>query len=170
MVYHMPIFRSLTQKNGAFTNAQTNVMAGDLLFVFWIIGVLDVTMKPLQLQHTDVFLFDITNADDPSYVAHYESPENSTRPFYTLSNITTATPFNLENDFLTAWSREYDLFIAQRRYRMVVRGRIDQYARRFSTDLPYILLGLSLAVKALDKVFHIIHHLKWCHDHDSEHT
>jgi hypothetical protein len=112
-----------------------------------------------------VFLFDITNIDSPSYVAHYESPENSTRPFYTLTNITTVTPFNLENDFLTGWSSKYNIKVAQRSYRLLMRGRKGFYANRFSTSLPYILLALSLAVKALDKIMHAIHHSKWCNGH-----
>ncbi len=119
-------------------------------------------MKTLILHHTDVFLFDITDADNPSYVAHYETPENNTRPFYTLSNISIVTPFNLESDFLTEWSPDYNILGAQRRYRVVVRGRKGYYANRFSTSLPYVLLALSLAVKALDKIMHAIHHSKWC--------
>lgn len=82
-VYHMPIFRSLTPATGTFTSVQTDEMKGVLLFVFWLTGVLELTMKSLMLRHTDVFIFDITSADSPTYVAHYESPENSTRPFYT---------------------------------------------------------------------------------------
>ena len=162
VVYHMPIFQSMTPDNGVFTSMQTDVIKGDLLFVFWMTGVLDITIEPLQIEHTDVFLFDITDIDVPSYIAHYESPENETRPFYTLSNITTVTPFNLENDFVTDWSRKYDIMVAQRRYRLLMRGRKGYYATRFSTSLPYILLGLSLAVKALDKIMHAIHHSKWC--------
>jgi hypothetical protein len=72
------------------------------------------------------------------------------------------TPFNLESDFLTDWSREFDIKVAQRRYRLLMRGRKGYYAARFSTSLPYVLLGLSLAVKALDKIMHAIHH-KWFH-------
>ncbi len=167
VVYHMPVFQSLTPDNGAFTSAQTDVIKGDLLFVFWMTGILEETMETLNLQHADVFLFDVTDIDSPSYVAHYESPENSTRPFYTLRNITTATPFNLENDFLTGWSNKYNVKVAQRTYRLLMRGRKGFYADRFSTSLPYILLGLSLAVKALDKIMHAIHHSKWCNGHEN---
>jgi hypothetical protein len=165
VVYHMPIFHAPSSEKGAFTSTQTGVLKADLVFVFWMTGLLEKTMKTLFLQHTDVFLFDITNLDSPTYVAHYESPENSTRPFYTLSNITAVTPFNLENDFLTEWSNAYNIHVAQRRYRVLMRGRKGLYANRFSTDLPYILLGLSLAVKALDKLMHAIHHTKWCSGH-----
>jgi hypothetical protein len=165
VVYHMPIFNALSSEKGAFTSIQTGVLKGDLVFVFWMTGLLEKTMMTLQLRHTDVFLFDITNLDSPSYVAHYESPENNTRPFYTLSNVTAVTPFNLENDFLTDWSNAYNIKVAQRRYRVLMRGRKGLYANRFSTDLPFILLGLSLAVKALDKLMHAIHHTKWCSGH-----
>jgi hypothetical protein len=165
IVYHMPIFSALSSEKGAFTSIQTGVLKGDLLFVFWMTGLLEKTMRTLQLRHADVFLFDITNLDSPSYVAHYESPENNTRPFYTLSNVTAVTPFNLENDFLTDWSNAYNIKVAQRRYRVLMRGRKGFYANRFSTDLPFILLGLSLAVKALDKLMHAIHHTKWCSGH-----
>jgi hypothetical protein len=165
IVYHMPIFSALSSEKGAFTSIQTGVLKGDLLFVFWMTGLLEKTMRTLQLRHADVFLFDITNLDSPSYVAHYESPENNTRPFYTLSNVTAVTPFNLEHDFLTDWSNAYNIKVAQRRYRVLMRGRKGFYANRFSTDLPFILLGLSLAVKALDKLMHGIHHTKWCSGH-----
>ncbi len=165
VVYHMPIYQSLTSEKGVFTAIQTDVIRGDLVFVFWLTGILEATMTTLNLHHTDVFLFDITNIDSPSYVAHYESPENSTRPFYTLTNVTTVTPFNLENDFLTGWSNKYNIKVAQKSYRLLMRGRKGFYANRFSTSLPYILLALSLAVKALDKIMHAIHHSKWCNGH-----
>jgi hypothetical protein len=165
VVYHMPIFQSLSPETGAFTTKQTDVIKGDLVFVFWMTGLLEKTMETLLLRHTDVFLFDITDVDYPLYVAHYETPENNTRPFYTLSNITTVTPFNLEGDFLTGWSNQYNIKIAQRSYRLLVRGRKGFYANRFSTSLPYVLLGLSLAVKALDKIMHAIHHSRWCDGH-----
>lgn len=162
IVYHMPIFHALTTEKGAFTTVQTGVLKGDLVFVFWMTGLLANTMKNIHLQHTDVFLFDVTDADRPSYVAHYESPENNTRPFYTLANVTAMSPFSLDGDFLTDWSNEYDIKVAQRSYRLLLRGRRGFYANRFSTSLPYVLLGLSLAVKALDKIMHAIHHSKWC--------
>lgn len=164
-VYHMPIFQSLTPDTGAFTSEHTDVMKGVLSFVFWLTGVLGKTMNTLELRHTDVFLFDITDADNPSYVAHFESPENTTRPFYTPTNITTVTPFNLEYDFLSPWDAAQDLVIAQRRYRLLVRGRTGNYANRFSTNLPYILLALSLGVKLVDKLFGALHHSKWCNEH-----
>jgi hypothetical protein len=160
VVYHMPIFRSLTP--GAFTSRPTDVMDGVLLFVFWMTGVLELTMRPLQLRHTDVFLFDITYEDFPEYVAHYESPENETRPFYTPENVTLVGPFDLDGDFVTPWSVEYDMAVAQRRYRMVMRGRTGRYATRFSTGLPYILLGLSLAVKGLEKAMHALRRCAGC--------
>jgi hypothetical protein len=164
-VYHMPIFQSLTPETGAFTSEQTDVLTGVLFFVFWLTGVLELTMQPLELRHTDVFLFDITSFDAPSYVAHYESPENATRPFYTPANITTVTPFNLDYDFLSPWTEAQDLAIAQRRYRLVVRGRTGHYKTRYSTDLPYILLGLSLGVKLVDKLMMALHHSRWCSEH-----
>ena len=162
-VYHMPIFQSMqSPSTGVFTAVPTDIMRGELLFVFWMTGVLELTMTPLNLQHTDVFLFDVSEPDFPTFVAHYESPEQESRPFYRMANISAVNPFTLQGDFQTQWIREYDIPVAQRRYRLLVRGRTDRYATRFSTDLPYILLALSLGVKALDKCMHALHHWKRC--------
>ena len=158
-VYHMPFFEAIDPetKGSIYTSEKTGPMRGDLLFVLWLTGILEVTMKPLKIYHTYIFVFDVTNVDEPTYVAHYESPELDTRPFYNKTNITSVTPFNIQGDFVTPFTKDYDIKIAQRTYRMMARGRTNNYANRFSTSLPYILLGLSLGVKALDKLMHFIH-------------
>jgi hypothetical protein len=151
VVYHMPLFQSLTP--GVLTNVPSDVMRGVLLAVFWMKGLLEHTMKPLELRHTDVFLFDVREPEFPTYVAHYESPEEESRPFYDASNL---TPFNLlldGGDFQTDWLQTPDLPFAQRKYRLLVRGRRGHCTARFSTNLPYVLLGLFLGVKALDLLF-----------------
>jgi hypothetical protein len=44
VVYHMPIFHALTSEKGAFTTMQMGVLKGDLVFVFWMTGLLANTM------------------------------------------------------------------------------------------------------------------------------
>ena len=152
VVYHMPLFQSLTP--GVLTNVPSYEMRGVLLAVFWMKGLLERTLKPLELRHTDVFLFDVREPELPTYIAHYETPEEESRPFYCASNLSGVTPFNLDKgDFQTDWLQTPDLPFAQRKYRLLVRGRRGHCTARFSTNLPYILLGLFLGVKALDLLF-----------------
>jgi len=162
MVYILPFF---TSTNNALTTDQTPMMTGAVFTVIWITGVMETIMQDMRLSQMDVFLFEITDPDTPTYVAHYETPE-TTRPYYTPANITDVTPFNLDGDFLSDWSKDFDISIAQRRYRMRARARTSMYVARFSTDLPYILLGLSLGAKALDKFMHGIHIWKF-NEHES---
>ena len=155
--YLLPFFQSV---DGGLTTQQTANMGGVVCTVIWITGVLRQIMQQLSLAQMDVFLFDVTDPDAPTYVAHYETPE-ANRPYYTPENVSDVTPFNLEGDFVSEWSKQFDLSIAQRRYRLRTRARTDMYVPRFSTELPYILLGLSLAAKALDKFMHAIHMWKF---------
>ena len=151
--YILPFFTSV---NNGLTTDHTPLMAGSVFTVIWITGVMERIMSDMELSQMDVFLFDITDPDTPTYVAHYETPE-TTRPYYTPANVSGVTPYNLDGDFFSDWSKDFDISIAQRRYRMLARARTSMYVARFSTNLPYVLLALSLGVKALDKLMHAIH-------------
>jgi hypothetical protein len=155
IVYVLPYFHE--GSNGGLTTQPTGAMAGAIFTVIWITGVVERILSSLELAQMDVFLFDITDIDTPTYVAHYETPEADTRPYYVFANVSSLTPSDLRGDFVSDWTKHFDIFIAQRRFRMRAVARTRVYTASFSTGLPYILLGLSLGAKALDKFMHAIH-------------
>ena len=113
---------------------RSSIYWGCVVAVINFSSFMNSILQDLDLQNLDVFLF---NAADSSYVAHYESDPAQTKPNYSPENASSLVPANISGDLVTAYSSEYDVVIAGRTYRLLIRSRagtnerdVQVYSRR----------------------------------------
>lgn len=99
---------------------------GCIVVVIHFQTLLASILKDMGLQSIDVFLF---HEADTSYVAHFESDPPQTRPRYSPDNVTAIRPADITGDLVTAYSAQYDVSIANRPFRLLVRSRAGSSPR-----------------------------------------
>jgi hypothetical protein len=115
-----------TQSAVSLSKTKTNQYWGCITVVIHFHSLLTGILQGHNLQSTDVFLF---HAADDAYIAHFESDPPETKPNYTPATAAGLRPSDIAGDVVTTYGPHYDVAVANRTFRLLVRSRAGSNPR-----------------------------------------
>jgi hypothetical protein len=132
MTIYLPLYATNTshddptQSAVSLSKTKTDQYWGCITVVIHFHSLLTSISRDLNLQSTDVFLF---HAADDTYIAHFESDPPETRPNYTPATASGLRPSDISGDLVTTYGPHYDVAVANRTFRLLVRSRAGSNPR-----------------------------------------
>jgi hypothetical protein len=140
-----------TQSAVSLSKTKTNQYWGCVVIVIHFHSLLTSILQGLNLQSTDVFLF---HAADDTYIAHFESDPPETRPNYTLATASGLRPSDIVGDLVTTYRPHYDVAVANRTFRLLVRSRAGSNPRDVRVYSRQVAARSSVAQSSVAKKLH----------------
>ena len=123
MGLYMPLYHS----NSSLVTVPNPDFAGCVVTIIAFHPMVTNQLAKLNIQNLDIFLFWIDPTPNgtfkATYVGHYESPPDATKPHISPANASTLQPGDITGDIVTNFVPSFNLSFYDRTFRYVVRAR-----------------------------------------------